>query len=70
MGTHVSNLAPDSDTLVITHSHYDEESDDVVVDETITIARDEDGIVCVLIYDDEGSETRYVLGQEGYTQKL
>jgi hypothetical protein len=63
------NQAPDSDTIVVTVTRYDAGDDDVVMEGSVTISRDEDGRVFVVVIDGD-SETRMILGQEGYTQKL
>jgi hypothetical protein len=58
----VDNLAPDTDVILI-----------MIGDNQVamSISREEDGQVSVIITDnEEGSEMRLVLGQEGYTQKL
>jgi len=56
----VKNFAPDSDLLLIT-----------IGDWKINIGRDEDGRTQVVIIDTiEGSETSYILGEEGESQKV
>lgn len=55
----VENFAPDSDVLLIT-----------IGDWKIDIGRDENGRIHVAVLDTmEGSETSYILGEEGYSQK-
>jgi hypothetical protein len=56
----VKNFAPDSDLLLIT-----------IGDWNINIGRDEDGRTQVVVIDTiEGSETSYILGEEGESQKV
>jgi hypothetical protein len=69
MTINADNQAPDSDTIVVTVARYDIEEDEVVTEGSITIERDEIGNVYITIVDGD-SETRMILGQEGYTQKL
>lgn len=56
----VKNFAPDSDLLLITIGDWE-----------INIGRDEDGRTQVVVIDTiEGSETSYILGEEGESQKV
>lgn len=56
----VKNFAPDSDLLLIT-----------IGDWKINISRDEDDRTQVVVIDTiEGSETSYILGEEGESQKV
>jgi len=65
MDFYIDNLAPDSDVI---HMTFGEHPDGQI---TVTVDRDEAGIVSVLIVDNmDGSERRMILGQEGYTEKL
>lgn len=57
---YVQNFAPDQDAIVITVGDY-----------VIAVGKEEDGSVSVTVTDnEEGSEQRMVLGQEGYTHAL
>lgn len=61
----IENLAPDSDVI---HMVFGSCADSCV---SVTIDRDENGVVNVLVVDNlDGSERRLILGQPGYTEKL
>jgi hypothetical protein len=61
----INNLAPDADVI---HLSFGDHPDSMI---TVTISREEDGSVSVLMVDNlDGSETRMFLGQEGLTQKV
>lgn len=65
MDFEIDNLAPDSDVI---HMTFGEHPDSMI---TVTIDRDENGVVTVLVVDNmDGSERRMVLGQSGYTEKV
>lgn len=60
IGAIVKNHAPDADMLVIKIATW-----------TVNVSRGEDGETWVVVIDEtDGSETSYILGQEGETQKL
>jgi len=61
----VENLAPDADVI---HMTFGDNPDSHM---TVTVDRDENGTVFVLVVDNsDGTERRMVLGQEGFTDKL
>lgn len=61
----IENLAPDSDVI---HMTFGANADSCM---SVTIDRDENGVVTVLVVDNmDGSERRMVLGQSGYTEKV
>lgn len=56
----VKNSAPDTDVIGIAVSDY-----------RIFVEREENGAVTVTVIDDEeGSETTFILGEEGYSQRV
>lgn len=65
MDYEIKNLAPNSDVI---HMVFGSHADSCM---TVTIDRDEHGVVTVLVVDNlDGSERRLILGQPGYTEKL
>ena len=65
MDYEISNLSPDADVV---HMTFGVNADSQI---TVTIDRDENGQVNILVVDNmDGSERRMVLGQPGFTDKL
>jgi hypothetical protein len=60
MDATIQNMAPDADVVLITIGPW-----------ALSISREENGEVWIIATDnDEGSETRIVLGQPGETQRV